>query len=75
MPAHRNITLDENLYRKLKARTRPKALRAFTAEAANAWPGATRHALDQAYGAASREGWRGRLAHEWTVTEMEAWPE
>lgn len=72
---HLNITLDEDLYRRLKARTAPKKLSAFIADALNARMGPGRDELDDAYRAASREPWRKRLADEWAVTETEAWPE
>ena len=70
-----NITLDEDLYRRLKARTAPKKLSAFIADALNARMGQSRNELDDAYRAASREPWRKRLADEWAVAETEAWPE
>ena len=36
---------------------------------------AGREALDDAYKAASREGWRRSEAREWKATETEGWPE
>lgn len=72
---HLNITLDRDLYRRLKASTRPKKLSAFIAEALKAKLGPAPGELEQAYRAASRERWRGRLADEWAGTETEAWPE
>jgi hypothetical protein len=72
---HLNITLDEDLYRRLKARVAPKKLSAFIAEALGAKMGPGREELAQAYRAASREPWRKRLTDEWTATETEAWPE
>lgn len=75
MPVHLNITLDEDLYRRLKASTRPKKLSAFIGDAIKARLGPARDELDQAYRTASRERWRGRLAGEWAATDTEAWPE
>jgi len=71
---HLNITLDEDLYRRLKARAAPKKLSAFIADALKARLGPGGDELDEAYRAASREAWRKRLADEWTATETEAWP-
>lgn len=72
---HLNITLDESLYRRLKARAAPKRLSAFIADALKAKMGPARDELDAAYRAASCEPWRRRLADEWRATETEAWPE
>jgi hypothetical protein len=72
---HINITLDEDLYRRLKARVAPKKLSAFIACALEARMGPGRDELDEAYRVASREPWRKRLADEWAATETEAWPE
>ena len=74
MPVHLNITLDEDLYRRLKARTPPKKLSAFIAGALMAKLAPTHDELAVAYREASRERWRGRLAEEWAATETEAWP-
>jgi hypothetical protein len=74
MTVHLNITLDADLYRRLKASTRPKKLSAFIADALTTKLGPARDDLDQAYRSAARERWRGRLADEWAATETEAWP-
>jgi hypothetical protein len=72
---HLNITLDEDLYRRLKSKAAPKKLSAFIADALKARMGPGRDELDEAYRRAAREPWRKRLADEWVATETEAWPE
>lgn len=72
---HLNITLDEELYQRLKAQTPPKKLSAFIAEAVRAKlrPGPAE--LERGYRAAAKEPWRRRLEQDWNATEAEAWPE
>ena len=72
---HLNITLDDDLYRQLKAKTPPKKLSAFIAAALRARLGASQAELAQAYREAAREPWRRALSADWEATELEAWPE
>jgi hypothetical protein len=72
---HLNITLDEELYRRLKAQTPPKRMSAFIADALRAKLRPGPEELEAAYRAAAREPWRRRLEEEWAATETEAWPE
>jgi hypothetical protein len=75
MAVRLNITMDERLYRRLKAELPPKRISAFINDAVRArlFPG--RQELDAAYRAARREHWRRRLAQDWKSTETEDWPE
>jgi hypothetical protein len=75
MPVHLNITLDEDLVRRLKAKAPPKRISAFIASALAAKLGPSEDELAQGYRAASREAWRKNLTDEWAATEVEAWPE
>ncbi len=75
MLVHLNITLDEDLVQRLRARTAPKKISAFIAEAVEAKLGPSKSDLEAGYRAAARETWRKRLADDWSTTEAEAWPE
>ncbi len=72
---HLNITLDEELYRRLKAKAPAKKLSAFIAHALRQQLGPDTAELQQAYREAAKEPWRRDLSEEWTATEFEAWPE
>ena len=72
---HLNITLDEELYRRLKARAPAKKLSAFIAAALHERLGPSDDELAQAYREAAKEPWRRTLAEEWNPTEVEAWPQ
>ena len=75
MPIRLNITMDEDVYRRLKRELPPKKISAFIEDAVRArlYPGPT--VLDAAYQAARKEKWRAELSSEWAVTETEGWPE
>ena len=75
MPVRLNITMDEDLYRRLKRELPPKKISAFIEDAARARLYPDRDVLDAAYQAARKEKWREELASEWAVTETEGWPE
>lgn len=67
--------LDEELYRRLKARAPAKKLSAFIADALRARLGPDAEELARAYREAAKEPWRRSLSEEWSVTDVEAWPE
>ena len=71
---HLNITMEENLYRQLKAQTPPKKMSAFIADAVRAKLRPSPSELEAGYRAAAKERWRRRLADDWSATEVEAWP-
>lgn len=75
MPVRLNITMDEDVYRRLKRELPPKKISAFIEDAVRArlYPDPT--VLDAAYQAARREKWRAELSAEWSVTDTEGWPE
>jgi len=75
MVAHLSITLDEELYARLKRELPPKRLSAFISEAIRAKLRPDPKALDAAYQAAAKEGWRREVATDWAATEVDAWPE
>lgn len=72
---HLNITLDEELYRKLKAKAPAKKMSAFIAAALRERLAPDRAELTQAYREAAKEPWRRALSLDWSKTETEAWPE
>ena len=75
MAVRLNITMDEDLYRRLKEELPPKGISAFIAAAVKAKLAPDRKALDAAYKAASRERWRRELSQGWKATEGEGWPD
>ncbi len=72
---HLNITLDEEIYRKLKAKAPPKKMSAFIAEALRDRLGPDMAELARGYREAAKEPWRRTLSVDWSATESEAWPE
>ncbi len=74
MPVRLNITMDEDLYERLKKELPPKRISAFINEAVRARLFPDRKALDAAYQAAARERWRRQVAEDWKATETEDWP-
>jgi hypothetical protein len=75
MAVRLNITMDADLYRRLKKELPPKGISAFIGEAVKARLRPDRRALDAAYKTAARERWRRGLAKDWTATEGEGWPD
>jgi hypothetical protein len=75
MPVRLNITMDEDIYRRLKRELPPKKISAFIEDAVRARLYPDQTILDAAYEAARREAWRAGLSSEWAVTETESWPE
>jgi hypothetical protein len=74
VPVRLNITIDEDLYRRLKKELPPKGISSFIEASVRArlFPG--RPTLDAAYKAARKERWRQALAADWAITEREHWP-
>ena len=75
MSVRLNITMDEDLYRRLKKELPAKGISSFINKAVRARIRPDRRTLDAAYRAASRERWRRTLDREWRVTETEGWPD
>ena len=74
MPVRLNITMDEDLFRRLKKELPPRGISAFIGQAVKDKLRPSRKTLDAAYKAASREPWRIQLATEWITTEGEHGP-
>lgn len=69
-----NITMNEDVYRRLKKELPPKKISAFVEAAVRARLHPDAQTLDAAYKAARKETWRRELALDWSVTEIEDWP-
>jgi hypothetical protein len=74
MAVRLNITMAEDLYRRLKKELPAKGISRFINEAVRARLHPDRRTLDAAYRAARREAWRKEVAGDWTATETEGWP-
>ena len=74
MAVRLNITMDEDVYSKLKQAVPPKKLSAFITAAVRARLHPDQKVLDAAYRSARRERWRTDLETEWARTETEGWP-
>ena len=74
MPVRLNITMDDDVYDRLKKDVPSKKLSAFITSAVREklFPDAT--ILDAAYRAASRERWRKSHSGDWKATDVEGWP-
>ncbi len=75
MPVRLNITIDKDLYRRLKKELPPKGISAFIADAVRARFRPGPRALDAAYKAARKELWRSKVSSDWAKTETESWPQ
>lgn len=75
MTVRLNITMDEQLYRRLKKGLPPKRISAFINEAVRARLRPDTRTLAAAYKAAARERWRRALAEDWKATEHGEWPD
>ena len=74
MPVRLNITMDKDLYRRLKRDVPPKGISAFIGHAVRARIYPDRKALDDAYKAASKEAWRRQVAGDWERKRTETRP-
>lgn len=75
MAVRLNITMDEEVYERLKKEVPPKKLSTFINAAVRAKLYPDKPTLDAAYRAARKERWRKTLSDEWAVTETEGWPD
>lgn len=74
MPVRLNITIDEDVYERLKNELPPKGISRFISDAVRARLRPGREELDRAYRAAAREGWRKAEADDWGAIDTEDWP-
>jgi Arc/MetJ family transcription regulator len=74
MAVRLNITMDDDVYARLKREVPPKKLSSFISSAVRAKLHPDEKTLDAAYRAARRERWRKGLQDEWKATEGEGWP-
>ncbi len=74
MPVRLNITIDEELYRRLKKELPAKGISAFIEEAVRVRLHPDADTLAAAYKAASKEPWRREISSDWEATETENWP-
>lgn len=74
MPVRLNITIDEDVYERLKNELPPKGISRFINDAVRARLRPGRDELDRAYRAAAREGWRKAEADDWGAIDTEDWP-
>ena len=70
-----NITMEEEVYRRLKQTVPPKKMSAFINAAVREKLYPDKKTLDAAYKAANQERWRKSLDEEWSATETEGWPD
>jgi predicted CopG family antitoxin len=75
MPVRLNITMDEDLYRRLKKELPSKGISSFINKAVRARIHPDPRTLDAAYKTASKERWRRGIELDWKATETEGWPE
>ena len=74
MSVRLNITMDTDLYQRLKRELPAKRISRFINEAVRAHLHPDHATLDAAYKAARKEAWRHELDEDWEVTETEGWP-
>ena len=74
MSVRLNITMDDDVYARLKKEVPAKKLSAFIAGAVRARLHPDARTLNAAYQAASKEKWRAGLADDWKSTDDEGWP-
>lgn len=75
MSVRLNITMDEDVYARLKKEVPSKKLSAFISSAVRARLYPDTKTLDAAYRAAKKEGWRKGLQDDWKGTGGEGWPQ
>ena len=74
MPVRLNITMDDDVYERLKKDVPSKKLSAFITSAVREKLRPDTKVLNAAYRAASKEQWRKQLSDDWKDTDAEGWP-
>lgn len=75
MAVRLNITMDEDIFTRLKKEVPPKKLSAFITSAVRAKLHPDTKTLDAAYRAARKERWRNDLEDDWKATDVDGWPQ
>lgn len=68
-----NITMDDDVYARLKKKVPPQNISSYITEAVRAKLHLDANALDVAYQAASKEQWRKGLDENWKHIDAEGW--
>jgi hypothetical protein len=74
MPVRLNITIDEDIHKRLKGELPPKGISRFINDAVRARLRPGREELDRAYQAAAKERWRKAEADDWSTVDAGDWP-
>jgi hypothetical protein len=74
MSVRLNITMDTDVYARLKKEVPAKKLSAFISAAVRAHLHPDANLLDAAYQAARKERWRNVLNEDWQHIDNEGWP-
>jgi post-segregation antitoxin (ccd killing protein) len=74
MTVRLNITMDADLYQRLKTELPPKRISAFINDAVRSRLAPAKAAMDAAYKSAGAEPWRRGMDDDWAVAETEGWP-
>ena len=74
MAVELNITMDEDLYQRLKKELPSRGISVFINDAVRALLQPDRQTLDAAYKTAREEPWRREITDDWQPTETEDWP-
>ncbi len=74
MSVRLNITMEDDLYERLKTELPPKKISAFINDAVRARLRPDRRTLDAAYKAARKDRARAEVAADWHDVEVEGWP-
>ncbi len=74
MPVRLNITIDEDIHKRLKDELPPKGISRFINEAVRARLRPGRGELDLAYQNAAAERWRQTEGDDWSPVDTEGWP-
>ncbi|ULA65243.1 MAG: hypothetical protein LZF86_190546 [Nitrospira sp.] len=74
MSVRLNITMEDDVYVRLKKEVPLKKLSAFISGAVRAKLHPDENALNAAYRAASKERWRDGLDEDWKHVDGEGWP-
>lgn len=69
-----NITIDQDVYDRLKGELPPKGISRFISDAVRARLRPGQHELDRAYQSAAKERWRQAELDEWSSVDTEDWP-